>query len=130
MIIVHDIPRTVALRWDTDRGRFMVLQPLSATVERRGVPFGSWCKTWTVPRGFDTDLASIPRLLLSTTGGKVGRHLIAAVLHDYLYRTGFASREVADQVFLEAMKELGVRPTLQQMFYWAVRIGGGSSYLA
>lgn len=56
----------------------------------------------TVPAGFVTDLASVPRLPLAwlIAGGKANR---AAVVHDYLYVIGWPTKKEADQVFLEAM---------------------------
>lgn len=84
--------------------------------------------TITVPTGFKTDFASIPRFMwniLSPTG-KYGK---AAVVHDYLYRTpGAASKPIADAIFLEAMKALGVGFFTRYTMYLAVRLFGGESY--
>ena len=81
-----------------------------------------------VPAGFETDFASVPRLLwpLLPPTGSYGK---AAVLHDYLYATQQIagqpiSRSRADEVFLEAMKVLGVRPLKRLLVYWGVRVGG------
>jgi hypothetical protein len=86
-----------------------------------------------VPKGFVTDLASVPwfaRWYVS----RDGNHTRAAVVHDYLYaRSSKAdfpdtSRRTADRVFLEAMLTCALRPTLALVLYSAVRIGGGSSF--
>ncbi len=55
----------------------------------------------TVPGGFCTDFASVPRLPLAylVAGGRATR---AAVVHDYLYQTHEEPRDVADDVFEEA----------------------------
>jgi hypothetical protein len=76
-----------------------------------------------VPRGFITDLASIPRLLrwLFDVNG-VSRQ--AAVLHDYLYSTQPLSRADADALFLEALKSLGASKWECFGLYYGVRIGG------
>lgn len=80
-----------------------------------------------VPRGFETDFASVPRtpILFSLFGDTAHE---AAVVHDYLYRTGKAPRKIADQVFLEAMKVSGVWAWRRVPMYWGVRLFGGSSY--
>lgn len=76
-----------------------------------------------VPAGFETDLASIPRAFhwLIPVNGK---HRAAAIIHDYLYTIKDRSRSAADAIFLEAMKESGVRWTQRQAMYLAVRVGG------
>lgn len=82
----------------------------------------------TVPAGFITDFASIPKPLwgLLPPTGIYGK---AAVLHDYLYRTvGICSRGAADGVFLEAMEALGVGWLTRWIMYTGVRAGGHWSY--
>lgn len=77
-----------------------------------------------LPIGFETDFASIPRVLwnLLPPTGQYGK---AAVIHDYLYRTPFyATRLQADQVLFEAMTELGVSWWTRQIIYRGVRLGG------
>ncbi|MGJ9420482.1 DUF1353 domain-containing protein [Massilia sp. CMS3.1] len=81
----------------------------------------------TVPAGFPTDLASVPRLpiVYGLCGGVARR---AAVVHDYLYTSGRASRSVADAVFREASAAIGV-PAWRRWLMWAgVRVGGSSHY--
>ena len=75
-----------------------------------------------VPEGFQTDLASIPRIFQSLVP-KVDRHMLPAIVHDYLCRKPDFSRKMADQVFLEAMKLKEVNPIRRRLMYWAVRIG-------
>ena len=80
-----------------------------------------------VPAEFITDFASVPRPfwpLLPPTG-RWGK---AAVLHDYLYRTGKASRVVADALFLEAMTALGMASWRRWAMYLAVRLFGARVY--
>jgi hypothetical protein len=81
----------------------------------------------TVPAGFETDFASIPRVLWSIypPAGKWGK---AAVIHDYLYFTGMMPRAAADQVFLDAMEDLGVPKLRRRVMYRAVRLGGGGAW--
>lgn len=65
--------------------------------------------TITVPKGFVTDLASVPRvpIIYEYFGDRVHRE---PVIHDYLYRTDsipVASFRQANAVFLEAMASRG-----------------------
>lgn len=82
---------------------------------------------WVVPKGFDTDLASIPKLF-RTFFAVNGKHRKAAALHDWLYREGKLSRKECDLLFLEAMKVCGVSKFKRYSMYAAVRVGGASSY--
>lgn len=82
----------------------------------------------TVPRGFNTDFASVPRVLwwLLPKWGKYGN---AAVLHDYLYAEQKVDgkaivREEADNIFREAMKSLHVPYWQEFILYWGVRLFG------
>jgi hypothetical protein len=83
--------------------------------------------SWTVPAGFETDFASIPRVFWRLLP-PVGRYGKAAVIHDFLYRTGSASRAVADRVFLDAMEVLGVGWLTRHVMFLAVRAFGWTAY--
>ena len=82
-------------------------------------------KNYVVPKGWKTDLASVPRLpLVYMWYG--GRGNAAGVLHDHLYRDGIRlkqirSRTEADKVFLEAMVSTGVDKDTAEAMYGAVR---------
>ena len=76
-----------------------------------------------VPVGFVTDFASIPRFIRFIIP-KLGKYNKAAVLHDYAYQFGTISRKQADQLFLDAMKDLGVLKWKRYTMYWAVRAFG------
>lgn len=82
---------------------------------------------YDVPGGTTTDFASIPRMLRFIYP-KEGRHRRAAILHDYLYQTGKVSRRVADQIFLEVMRQDGVAYWRRCSMYWGVRLGGWVAY--
>ena len=80
----------------------------------------------SVPEGFITDLASIPRLFRSIYSVH-GQHTRAAVIHDYLYSQSDPrafTRSQADRIFYEAMLELGVRKSKAYVMYLGVRSGG------
>ena len=80
-----------------------------------------------VPKGFVTDFASIPRWLwwLYPPTGRWGR---AAVLHDWLYCKATRPRKACDDVFLEAMRVLGVPWHRRYLMFLAVRLFGGRAY--
>ncbi len=95
----------------------------------------------TIPAGFQTDLASIPKIFWSLVS-PLEAHFPAAVLHDYFYRVpnarqkinngiGFVdiTREVADEIFLEEMGDLKIPGWKRFVMYYAVRLGGNSSWV-
>ncbi len=80
---------------------------------------------WIVPAGFDTDLASIPRIFQPFISKLEG--VEAAVLHDWFYRFKVVPRAQADRIFLEAME--GAVPWWKRRVMWlGVRAGGWLSY--
>lgn len=83
-----------------------------------------------VPKGFVTDLASVPRVLW-VFFPPYGKYTEAAVVHDYLYSeindTGI-NRELADKIFNHIMKELGVSFYKRNSMYRAVRTFGEASW--
>ena len=78
-----------------------------------------WKEQIVVPAGFVTDLASIPRIFRSIIPQN-GKHRLAAIVHDYLCRQKDFHRLLADSIFLEAMKLLGVNRIRRRIMYWAV----------
>ena len=88
-----------------------------------------------VGAGFVTDFASIPRfarLLIP----KLGRYNKAAVIHDYLYhrqtrivegvlfKSYVFNRKQSDDIFLDAMEDLGVVKWKRKLMYLSVRAFG------
>lgn len=80
-----------------------------------------------VPKGFQTDLASVPRLpLVYMLCGDTSNE--AAAVHDYLYSSHQVQRDMADAVLREASQVTGV-PGWRRWLMWAgVRVGGGSHW--
>lgn len=81
----------------------------------------------TVPEGFSTDFASVPRVpvvyvLYANRGRK------PAVVHDYLYRLGKATRAICDAVFREALIADGESFPVAWAMWAGVRIGGFFAY--
>ena len=80
-----------------------------------------------VPAGFETDFASTPRFFWRIVP-PAGKYTKAAVVHDWLYRSGLLSRREADRVFFLAMTDLGV-PWWNRWLMWAaVRLGGAKAF--
>lgn len=73
-----------------------------------------------VPKGIGTDFASVPRAFRWMIA-RVGKYGKAAVLHDWLCEKKITNRKKADQIFLEAMKILGVNWFKRRTMYAAVR---------
>ena len=84
----------------------------------------------TVPEGFQSDFASVPRLPIVYTffGDRAHRE---SVLHDYLYckdSIPLATYGQANKVFLEAMTVRGKSLFVRKAMYWGVCIGGFTHY--
>ena len=80
-------------------------------------------RCFTIPKGFITDFASVPRCFWSLIP-PMGRYGKAALLHDYLYNTKSVSRREADRIFLETMFLMGVSRWKAYVMYVAVRVFG------
>lgn len=88
--------------------------------------------TVTVPTGFRTDGASIPKAFWNILE-PFGPYFPAALVHDYLYSGASdghftTDRQTADMLFKEAMFNLGVGWPTRETIYRAVRLFGGRSY--
>jgi len=84
----------------------------------------------SVPAGFQTDLASVPRLpfIYSMWGSRAHRE---AVIHDYLYRIGCipdVPYSTANDVFFEAMGSRCVSPWIAWPMYFAVCFAGWTAF--
>ena len=80
-------------------------------------------RIFTVPVGFYTDFASVPRLgILYAMLGDTAHE--PAVVHDWLYYTQIVSRETADNILFEAMGVIGMPWWRRYPIWWGVRVGG------
>lgn len=89
-----------------------------------------------VPVGFETDLASTPKILWSFYP-PMGRYSYPAVVHDWLYAGGLIhrngmvrvpSRREADRILRELMRRCGCRWYTCWIFWLMVRCFGGSHW--
>jgi len=89
-----------------------------------------------VPKGFLTDLSSVPRWGRWAVS-RVGPHLEASIVHDWLYVAWQdeddavateEQRRFADDVFRRAMKEAKVGNFWTWLIYNAVRLGGKKAF--
>lgn len=80
-----------------------------------------------IKKGFKSDLYSV-EWLGKLVVPDVVEHLAPAILHDEAYTRQDISRKEADDMFLEAMKSVGIAMWRRWAIYLAVRIGGGRAW--
>lgn len=95
----------------------------------RRVHYESRLTTLEIPKGFVTDLASIPWWLrwlpfLDPTNPKYR----SALIHDLAYQQQEMYREDADNLFRSGLKADGVAWWIRQLMFYGVRIGGGFAW--
>jgi hypothetical protein len=80
-----------------------------------------------IPEGFVTDLASVPRIpvIYLWLGGRGKK---AAVVHDWLYATGFYPQSKCDGYFYLLLREIGVDWFSARGFLHGLQIGGFKAY--
>ena len=105
---------TPELTIDTDSGKWKLVRKW----EHKGT---------IVPKGFLTDLDSVPRIPYIYSWFK-GYAKASAILHDWLYVTGEVSRRKADKKFYRCMREEGVSRWRALFIFWAVRLFGWIGY--
>ena len=86
-----------------------------------------YLKPVIVPKGFVTDLASIPREFWSILD-PADDYAYAAVVHDYLYWTQLTTKNEADLILKFAMQDLDVSPTTVDVIYTAVDMFGQQAW--
>ena len=119
--VVYDNLPTVEVREheEDERGNvFTLLRPISSS----GI---------TVPAGFESDGASVPRLLWGVVFPRDDRKaLFGAIVHDFIYRTHPVTwtRSDADTVFLYLLQQGGVSYVRRVRAYIGVRLFGGKAW--
>ncbi len=91
--------------------------------------------SWLVTEFFgDLAASAVSALLIALVALLVGYFrpdgpwAAAAIIHDYLYRTGKATRAQADLIFYEVMVETGVAVPVALVMWLAVRVWGCFAY--
>lgn len=84
------------------------------------------CGAFTIPEGFHTDFASVPRWLQPLLSETAIRSL-PSVAHDWLYFKGEPKR-VADAIFFELLGELKVPGWQRWAMFKAVEWFGAAAY--
>lgn len=86
-------------------------------------------KKYVVPKDFETDLASVPRLLWPIFAPQYSGFVAPAILHDYLYRcSNNITRKYADEVLYSALITENVTAFTASKFYLGVRLFGASHF--
>lgn len=81
----------------------------------------------TAPRGFVTDLASIPRIFWTALRPDAD-YAYAAIIHDYLYWSQDLPKNDADEILNLSMKDLEVSWPTRTAVFQAVQKFGGSAW--
>ncbi|HXL67606.1 MAG TPA: DUF1353 domain-containing protein [Xanthobacteraceae bacterium] len=102
---------------------YFLLDPIAWKPNEEGGPY----KEVDAPKGFVTDLASIPQIFWSTLRPD-GEYAYAAVIHDYLYWEQTDPRDYADEILRFAMEDLKVAPRDIAKIYNAVRLFGKQAW--
>ncbi|MBR6612346.1 MAG: DUF1353 domain-containing protein [Campylobacter sp.] len=96
-----------------DKYKFEVAEEFSVTLN---------CIDFTIPKGFVTNGANIPRVFWSLFPPNSPEYLSAVVIHDYMCanvdKYGY---EKADKTFYEAMLDVGVAKWKAKLFYFWVK---------
>ena len=103
---------------DDDGSSIHLTQPFSVIVN-----LGNLVYEITVPKGFHSDLASVPKIARRFVPVH-GKYSPSAIVHDYLIENKLFSRKTADDIFNEMNKKLGVKRWRRKIMYMAVRAHG------
>ena len=86
-------------------------------------------ETIIIPKGFQSDFASIPRVFWPVQSPYDYKNIAPAILHDYQYTCpNNLSRSKIDSIFYSALIDNRVNPVVAYAFWLAVRVGGDSHF--
>jgi hypothetical protein len=120
----HDIafdPPTMFLEFDPES------DPKSPLVSACYHEFANGVFKVFVPKGFRSDLASVPNCLLWLVD-PLGKHQRAALFHDVAYRLQYCTRYTADAIFRVILERDQVPAWRVFLLYYAVRMFGGRAW--
>lgn len=88
-----------------------------------------------IPKGFKTDLASVPRVFNSIIN-TYGDFMVAALIHDWIYKTDYKRDEfgdykgrlLADREMLLWSSKYNSNKTENKAMFWGVRAFGAKIY--
>lgn len=127
---LHLLRFSMGLKGVSRKDQYIVAAPYTVSYQLNGSK-----RTITVPKGMLTDLSSAP-FPLNSIVGRVGPHLEATIVHDYLYvawqdqEHGLdteANRKFADKIMLEGMKASGMR-CMAYLIYAVIYVFGCLAY--
>ena len=79
--------------------------------------------SYVIPKGFRTDLASVPKLFWSILP-PIGQWMTASIIHDYLYQEKTLTRKQADKELYKYMIYYNVKIPIALLIYISVRLFG------
>ena len=126
--------KAVKTRRDED-AKYLIGTTYRATAKVRSAGSESRWHSICIPRGYKTDLASVPRLARFFVS-RAGPHLEACIVHDWLYEAWIVTNEppnrsmkkFADDVLKQALKEAKVRSYTVWAIYQACAKFGGREF--
>lgn len=78
-----------------------------------------------IPHGFEWNGMSIPRIAWVSVGCPFGpRHVLAGLVHDFLYQKKLYSRKETDEIMRQILIQSGESKYATSKMYWAVRVFG------
>lgn len=84
---------------------------------------------YSIPKGFHTDLASIPRPFWFILSPAHSSLMKAAIVHDWFYRmTCDFNRKQTDLIFYALLRQNNVNIVTANLMYYSVRLFGGKYY--
>ncbi len=107
------------MKWNDATDKFKLYESMTATWSRPGRVLVNI----KVPMGFESELASIPKRLQSIVG-KLGHHILPAIVHDFIYEGGVPdmSKKDGDDMFLDGMQSKKVWLGKRWAMWAAVRL--------
>lgn len=121
---VYEVPNVIRgyiLRYASDGKFVMLLNKHTFIVNDKEI---------VVPARFTTDLSSVPRIFWLFIS-PIGKHSIAAVMHDYIYSLECElniHRKEADMMFYYVMRHCHVHKFTATLMYCCVRLFGASKW--
>ncbi|WP_120497456.1 DUF1353 domain-containing protein [Kiloniella sp. EL199] len=115
-----------SLTWISTKNVWVLNEPISVSF----VGKDNERREFVISAGFETDLASIPRLF-QVLIPQIGGQNLPAIAHDWCYRDAsmkWLNKSAADLLFRIGMEQAGVSRLRRTLIYWAVKWFGFSSY--